>query len=157
MPPPRVAEVQFPYPSRQEADDQREKKILINVLELLAIDYSFKSFEEDVWKHAKILTYNMCAVSHASSCMLVNHGPSQQSSKEEYKPPFSNAVYPLHRKLQLVACCLSGKPSKSKVFQKKLMRSCVHHGDSKPSSSIQCICPGGVCSAVNRVIPCMHL
>ena len=28
-----------------------------------------------------------CApLSHPSSCMLVNHGPSQQSSKEEYKP-----------------------------------------------------------------------
>ena len=25
-------------------------------------------------------------LSHPSSCMLVNHGPSQQSSKEEYKP-----------------------------------------------------------------------
>ena len=24
--------------------------------------------------------------SQPSSCMLVNHGPSQQSSKEEYKP-----------------------------------------------------------------------
>ena len=28
----------------------------------------------------------MCSLSHPSSCMLVNHGPSQQSSKEEYKP-----------------------------------------------------------------------
>ena len=29
----------------------------------------------------------LCApLSHPSSCMLVNHGPSQQSSKEEYKP-----------------------------------------------------------------------
>ena len=29
----------------------------------------------------------ICAPSlHPSSCMLVNHGPSQQSSKEEYKP-----------------------------------------------------------------------
>ena len=31
--------------------------------------------------------YDWCApLSHSSSCMLVNHGPSQQSSKEEYKP-----------------------------------------------------------------------
>ena len=31
--------------------------------------------------------YNWCApLSHLPSCMLVNHGPSQQSSKEEYKP-----------------------------------------------------------------------
>ena len=28
----------------------------------------------------------MHPVSHPSSCMLVNHGPSRQSSKEEYKP-----------------------------------------------------------------------
>ena len=31
--------------------------------------------------------YNGCApLLHPSSCMLVNHGPSQQSFKEEYKP-----------------------------------------------------------------------
>ena len=31
--------------------------------------------------------YERCApLSHPSSCMLVNHGPSQQSSKEKYKP-----------------------------------------------------------------------
>ena len=28
----------------------------------------------------------VCLVPHPSSCMLFNHGPSQQSSKEEYKP-----------------------------------------------------------------------
>ena len=32
-------------------------------------------------------TYYWCdPLLHPSSCMLVNHGPSQQSSKEEYKP-----------------------------------------------------------------------
>ena len=31
--------------------------------------------------------YDWCTpLLHPSSCMLVNHGPSQQSSKEEYKP-----------------------------------------------------------------------
>ena len=31
--------------------------------------------------------YDRCApLSHPSSCMLVNHGPSQQSFKQEYKP-----------------------------------------------------------------------
>ena len=31
--------------------------------------------------------YDLCAsLLHPSSCMLVNHGPSQQSSQEEYKP-----------------------------------------------------------------------
>ena len=31
--------------------------------------------------------YDWCTpLSHPCSCMLVNHGPSQQSSKEEYKP-----------------------------------------------------------------------
>ena len=34
-----------------------------------------------------IQRYDWCAsLSHPSSCMLVNHGPSQQSCKEEYKP-----------------------------------------------------------------------
>ena len=27
----------------------------------------------------------MASLAHASSCMLVNHGPSEQSSREEYK------------------------------------------------------------------------
>ena len=36
---------------------------------------------------SKFQCYNWCTpLSHPSSCMLVNHGPSQQSSKEEYKP-----------------------------------------------------------------------
>ena len=31
--------------------------------------------------------YNWCTpLSYPSSCTLMNHGPSQQSSKEEYKP-----------------------------------------------------------------------
>ena len=36
---------------------------------------------------SRIARYDWCApLSHPSSCVLVNHGPSQQSSKEEYKP-----------------------------------------------------------------------
>ena len=31
-------------------------------------------------------TTDALPLSHLSSCMLVNHGPSQQSSKKEYKP-----------------------------------------------------------------------
>ena len=46
--------------------------------------------------------YDGCApLPHPSSCMLVNHGPSQQSSKEEYKPwkwgATANATYFIQR------------------------------------------------------------
>ena len=41
-----------------------------------------------VWIDKSIsLSSKICApLSHPSSCILVNHGPSQQSSKEDYKP-----------------------------------------------------------------------
>ena len=49
--------------------------------------------------------YDWCApLSHPSSCMLVNHGPSQQSSKEEYKPQKWGATgrcYTSHTKTML--------------------------------------------------------
>ena len=49
--------------------------------------------------------YNWCApLSHPSPCMLVNHGPSQQSSKEEYKPWKWGAIaryYAFHTKTML--------------------------------------------------------
>ena len=36
---------------------------------------------------SKDIRYDWCAsLSHPSSCMLVSHGPPQQSSKEEHKP-----------------------------------------------------------------------
>ena len=39
------------------------------------------------WVFLSVPRYDWCApLSHPSSCMLVNHGPSQQSSKEENKP-----------------------------------------------------------------------
>ena len=49
--------------------------------------------------------YDRCApLSHPSSCMLVNHGPSQQSSKEKYKPWKCGATaryYAPHTKITL--------------------------------------------------------
>ena len=47
-------------------------------------------------------------LSHPSSCMLVNHGPSQQSSKEEYKPWKWGATaryYTSHTKTMLPSPC----------------------------------------------------
>ena len=49
--------------------------------------------------------YDWCVpLSHPSSCMLVNHGPSQQSCKEEYKPWKLDATaryYASHTKIML--------------------------------------------------------
>ena len=43
------------------------------------------SFEE-LKRIVFVLSAFSWSLSHPSSCMLVNQGPSQQSSKEEYKP-----------------------------------------------------------------------
>ena len=41
-----------------------------------------------VWNHRVFLSVQRydAPLSYSSSCMLVNQGPSQQSSKEDYKP-----------------------------------------------------------------------
>ena len=39
-----------------------------------------------LWNDRSISFSSKIRLSHPSPCMLVNHGPSQQSSKEEYKP-----------------------------------------------------------------------
>ena len=41
---------------------------------------------KQVWNDRSISLSSCAPFSHPSSCMLVNHAPSQQSSKEEYKP-----------------------------------------------------------------------
>jgi ribonuclease HI len=72
--------------------------------------------------------------------------------------PFSKDLHPLHRKLQLLACVLSGKPSKLKVFKEKLCRSCVLHGEIPLNDSTLHTCLSGTSFAVDGVlIPCLQM
>jgi len=70
----------------------------------------------------------------------------------------SEEPHPLYRKLQLVACRLSGNPTKVQVFREKLYRSSVHLGESRPKNSMTLTCQDGLFSAIDGVwIPCKHL
>ena len=57
-----------------------------------------------------VLRHDWCALlSHPSSCMLVNHGPSQQSFKEEYMEMRCHRKM-LHICLIQRPCCQRGSP-----------------------------------------------
>ena len=70
----------------------------------------------------------------------------------------SEAVHPLHRKLQLLAVMCSGKPYMLKEYQEKLVKLCVHPGDQRHNSSIAHTSSGGNFFALNeKLIPFVHL
>ena len=62
------------------ADEGSKPEILSRIAQTTAALTRLKA----VWNDRSISL--SASLSHPSSCMLVNHGPSQQSSKEEYKP-----------------------------------------------------------------------
>lgn len=72
--------------------------------------------------------------------------------------PHTQDVHPLHRTLQLLACCLSGNPSKQEEFKVRLSKLSGHRGDLQPDSSMPPTSADGasfVCSA--SVIPFVRL
>ena len=72
--------------------------------------------------------------------------------------PHSDQLHPLHRHLQLMACRLSGKPCRQKVFRDKLSTSCSLPGEIPLNSSMHLTSLGGLFSVANGVkIPFMLL
>lgn len=72
--------------------------------------------------------------------------------------PSSSEFHPLHRKLQMMACVLSGKPTKPKDFREKRWRSCAPHGEIPLSDNTLRTCLSGTVFAVNGVtIPCLQM
>ena len=72
--------------------------------------------------------------------------------------PHDNSPHPLHKKLQLMVCSLSGKPSRSRVFREKLLKSCLPPGETQQSNSMHPSSPGGLFSVVDgATIPFKHL
>ena len=76
----------FKYLGSVITDEGSKPEILSRIAQTTAALTRLKP----VWVDKVFLSaprYDWCApLSHRSSCMLVNHGPSQQSSKEKYKP-----------------------------------------------------------------------
>ena len=76
----------FKYRDSVVTDEGSKPEILSRIVQTTAALTRLKSvwIDKSISLSSKI---RRCApLSHPSSCMLVNHGPSQQSSKEEYKP-----------------------------------------------------------------------
>ena len=68
-------------------DEGSKHEILSRIAQTTAALIRLKPvwIDKSISRSSKIRLMHCTALSHPSSCMLVNHGPSQQSSKEEYK------------------------------------------------------------------------
>ena len=72
--------------------------------------------------------------------------------------PHSNAVHPLSRQLQLMACKVSGSPSSREIFQAKLPTSSCSHGQLVPKNNMPHISRNGMTFALNgELIHTVHL
>lgn len=72
--------------------------------------------------------------------------------------PRSNAVHPLHRQLQLMACKVSGSPSSRELFQAKLPTSSCSLCQLVPKNNMPHISRNGMTFALNgKLIHTIHL
>ena len=69
----------------------------------------------------------------------------------------SSALHPLSRRLQLMACKVSGRPSNRKLFQAKLTTSSCNLGQLVPKNNMPHISRNGMTFALNgKLIPTIH-
>lgn len=72
--------------------------------------------------------------------------------------PHSNATHPLSRRLQLMACKVSGSPSNREIFQAKLPASSCSLGQLVPKNNMPHISSNGMTFALNgKLIHTAHL
>ena len=78
----------FKYLGSVITDESSKPKTLSRIAQTTAALTRLKPVGNDRSRvFLSVQRYDLCVpLSHPFSCMLVNHGPSQQSSKEEYKP-----------------------------------------------------------------------
>ena len=77
----------FKYQGSVITDEGSKPEILSRVAQTTAALTRLKPVWNDRSIFLSVPRYDCCApLSNPSSCMLVNRGPSQQSSKEEYNP-----------------------------------------------------------------------
>lgn len=90
--------------------------------------------------------------------MLVDQPVLLPKGRRTLRQAHSDEPHPLYRKMQLVACVLSGNPTKAQVFRQKLYRSSCRHGESPRRDSTILTFQSGEFSAIDGVsIPCRHL
>ena len=66
--------------------------------------------------------------------------------------PFQGeTVHPLQRKLQLMACLLSGQDSQGAAFGQGLKRSCSNRGEREPKNNTKCTYRNGFLFVVNGI------
>ena len=77
----------FKYLGSVITDEGSKPEILSRIAQTTAASTRLKPvwIDKSISLSSKIRLMRCASLSHPSSCMLVNHGPSQQSSKEEYK------------------------------------------------------------------------
>jgi len=81
-----------------------------------------------------------------------------QGKKVLQLPYNPNAIHPLHHKLTLMACKLSGCLYKVKDFQSKLLTLSCHHGENQQRNSTGPTLRDGISFQLNGlVIPCNQL
>ena len=76
----------FKYLDSVIIDEGSKPEILSRIAQTTAALTRLKPVWDDRSISLSSMIRLMRSLSHPSSCILVNHGPSQQSSKEEYKP-----------------------------------------------------------------------
>ena len=73
-------------------------------------------------------------------------------------PAYPMMTHPLHRKLNLLACCISGNPSLPKTYQKQLKTSsCAPGGKTQESNTLATSVNGQNFVVNGRQIPFLHL
>ena len=75
-----------------------------------------------------------------------------------YLPSHPNERHPLHQKMSLLMCHLSGHNSRTKVFLQQLPASWKPHGDQVHGNSMNVLCQSGNYTVVKgKLIPFVHL
>lgn len=91
--------------------------------------------------------------------ILINYPIILPRGKETLRLPAQpQLLHPLHKKLDLLLCHLSGNSSKTKEFHEKLLKLSKTHGEQGPKSNIQHISSDGSYTVLQEVsIPFQHL
>ena len=114
---------------------------ILKVLKKIQIDHSEALLVTPIWPTQVWFTIIMT--------LLVDYPRVLPTSASLLTLPLSSRVHPLHQKLTLMACRLSGNRSKVKIFQDGLPTLSCHHGVPALKNSIQLMSENGFCT-VNK-------
>ena len=90
--------------------------------------------------------------------MLIDVPRIVKASQSSLVHPALVRSHPLHNKLDLLVCKLSGNSYKSQDFQRTLLTSSCPPGDHLPTSSTLSTSTSGYTFVINnKLIPCIHL